>query len=206
MKRSSIITACSCAAVVGVAGFFTGALSAQESWDEMTPEMQKVFEAWMEFSTPGEMHEKMNDVVGQWRTVMKHWASPDAPPETSEGALNAQWMLGDRYLHERHSGSFMGQPFEGHNVWGYDQANDEYFSFWIDNLGTGYMMTKGNWDSSGKKMVMTGEMSDPNSPNGWTDVRAVYTMHSEDKTSYTMYMTKDGREMKVMELISTREG
>ena len=52
-------------------------------------------------------------------------------------------------------------PMEGFSIDGYDNVKGEYFSLWLDNMGTGYMLSIGERSEDGKSVTYTGSMPDP---------------------------------------------
>lgn len=53
---------------------------------------------WMDYMTPGPMHEMMAKHSGNWKMVSKMWLDPNAEPIISEVAVDAETILGGRYL------------------------------------------------------------------------------------------------------------
>ena len=55
----------------------------------------------------------------------------------------------------------MGMPFEGMSTTAYDNVSKEYVSTWIDNMGSGIMVMKGNWDEGTKSVNLSGTIKNP---------------------------------------------
>jgi hypothetical protein len=56
----------------------------------------------------------------------------------------------------------MDQPFEGAGCTAYDRVQKKYVSIWIDNMGTGIMISDGKAkDPAGKVVEFVGSSSDP---------------------------------------------
>ena len=180
--------------LIGLMCAFSMALWAQE------PDAAAEQEAWMAFLTPGQPHTDMAQWAGTFDVKSKHWMDPNAEPTEAEGKMVNTLAMGGRYLVSSHTSSFMGMPFEGMNVQGYDNAKKMYVSVWIDNMGTGFMYTEGNYNDQGE-LVMTGTMS---SPMGDLKVREVMTTEGTDKQTLVMYFEMMGQEMKAMEVVMTR--
>ncbi len=119
---------------------------------DQNQEMDESQKAWMEFMTPGTYHEMMAKNVGEWKTVTKYWMDPNAEPQVIEGTAKTESLLGGRYFKTTHTGNMMGMPFEGFSIDGYDNAKKEFFSIWLDNMGTSYMLSKGNYDEDSKTL------------------------------------------------------
>ena len=178
--------------------FYATSIFAQEG------NQDEAMKKWMDYMTPGEMHNMMAKSVGEWTYVSKYWMDPSAPPTVSEGRAVNEMLLGGRYLKSMNYGEAMGMPFEGMNILAYDKAMNEFFSFWIDNLGTGMTMARGKYDEKTKVCSMKGAMVDPMSGK---DVEYRQTMKFIDNNNqlFEMFMISDGKEVKNMELTFTRK-
>lgn len=104
-------------------------------------------------------HEAMADLVGAWRVTARVWADSTAPPNVTEGRSVRTLILGGRVLEELYTSSFMGRPFEGESLTGYDVVTGRYWGVWTDSLNTGPTITSGGWDEAGEVFVMEGESS-----------------------------------------------
>jgi hypothetical protein len=171
-----------------------------------TQEMNQdeAMQKWMDYMTPGDMHEMMAKSVGEWTFVSKYWMDPSAPPTVSEGRSVNEMMLGGRYLKSTNYSDVMGMPMEGINILAYDKAVNEFFSFWIDNLGTGMTMARGKYDEKTKISKMRGTMVDPMTGQ---EVEYIQSMKFIDDNNqlFEMFMVYDGNEVKNMEIVSVRK-
>lgn len=196
------------AALLGASCFFAGNLVAQygdkQSKDDM--QMPEGMQAWMETNKPGKHHERLAKYAGKWNQTLTHWMEPGSEPMVHEGTYDCEMIFGGRYLVDHHSSKFMGMDFEGRGITGYDNIAEEYVSIWFDNMGTGFMITRGDYDPDSGKIVMKGEMSDPMSPTGKSKVKNVMYMKDNKTAVYEMYMMMNGEQMKTMEIISERAG
>jgi hypothetical protein len=61
--------------------------------------------AWMEYMTPGKVHENLAKGVGEWKSIIKFWMAPGTEPQISEGSAVSEMILGGRYLQSKHSGT-----------------------------------------------------------------------------------------------------
>jgi hypothetical protein len=160
------------------------------------PEMEAMMKAMM----PGEEHKHLARLAGDWTFANKMWMAPGQPPSESGGTMHGEMILGGRYVQTEWKGTIMGMPFEGHGVDGYDNLAKKYVSSWIDNMGTGIMMSTGSCEDGGKKCTSTGEMMDPMTGKSAT-MRSVITWMSDSSFKMEMYGNgPDGSEMKMMEL------
>lgn len=174
---------------------FTALLSAQNQ-DEM-------MKAWTDYMTPGKMHDMMAKSVGEWTYVSKWWNDPSSEPMVSEGRAVYEMILGGRYLKSINYSDVMGMPMEGWNLLAYDNSLNEFFSFWIDNMGTGMTMARGKYNEKTKICDMKGTMVDPITGKE-IEYRQTVKFIDDNHQHFEMFITSDGKEFKTMEIASTR--
>jgi len=163
-------------------------------------EMMKM---WQEYMTPGDEHKMLADVVGEWEGDITMWMDPTQPPEKYKGTAKYQLILGGRYVEGFYGGEMMGMPFEGRDISGYDKAKKVFFSFWIDNMGTGKMYLEGTYDKDSKTLNLAGEETDM--MGNKMKVREVIKTIDKDHSIFEMYMDMGQGEMKSMEIKYTRK-
>lgn len=166
---------------------------------------EEMMAAWQAAMTPGEAHQKLNAFVGTWDVAVSLWMAPSAPPEVSTGTSTTAWILGGRYLEQKHVGMAMGQPFEGLGLTGYDNVQKKYIGTWVDTMGTGMMTSVGSVDETGAKFAFDAQMWDPTTGQ-LTKSREELIVEGPDKHVMTMHATDpaSGAEFKTMELVFTR--
>jgi hypothetical protein len=123
--------------------------------------------AWMEYMTPGEMHQWLAKNEGDWKYVQQSWMAPGTEAMVDSGISRNSMILGGRYLQMIHEGSAFGQAFTGVNLVGYDNKIKKFFSIWIDDLGTGYTIATGDYDKTSNSLILFGNMLDPASGTEW---------------------------------------
>lgn len=186
--------------VVGFAGDMAPA--AQE---EMTEEQKALQARMQEYSTPNEHHEFLKSLSGTWTTNVKFWMDPKGEAQESEGTSEAGMIMGGRFLEQKFNGAFMGQPFEGRGLYGYDNIRKEYTGLWFDNMATGIMISSAKHDPATKTMTEEGSMSCPitNERDRW--YKAVTTFVDSDHYTYESFMKDaDGKEFRSMIISYTR--
>ncbi len=163
--------------------------------------------AWMDFATPGDMHKMLAKSDGAWNGANTTWMENGAKPMTSTSEATNKMIFEGRYQISEHKGNFMGMPFEGMSITGYDNAKKKFVSTWIDNMGTGIMSMEGEWNASTKSIEFKGKMTDPARPGKDCDVREVYTFVDDNTQKLEMYGpdSKTGKEFKTMEITFTRK-
>lgn len=160
----------------------------------------------MEMGTPGEEHKMLAKGDGNWSAETTMWMEPGAPPVTGKGSAQNKMIMGGRYQQSSFKGDFMGMPYEGAGVTGYDKAKKVFFTSWMDNMSTMIMNMEGRWNEATKSIEFKGRMLCP--ANGQEcDMREVYK-YVDDKT-HIMEMygpdMKTGKEFKGMEIKFTRK-
>ncbi|GAA4164191.1 hypothetical protein GCM10022217_34380 [Chryseobacterium ginsenosidimutans] len=163
--------------------------------------------AWMDYATPGEMHKMLAKSDGTWTGENTMWMENGGKPMTSTSEANNKIVFNGRYQVGEHKGNFMGMPFEGMSIVGYDNAKKKFVSTWIDNMGTGIMNMEGEWNSSKKSIEFKGKITDPARPGKDCNVREILTFVDDNHHVMEMYGpdSKTGKEYKTMEIKYTRK-
>ena len=163
-------------------------------------------EAMMKLLQPGEHHEYMAQLVGEWATVAKMWQAPGAPPSESEGTTEIVALMDGRYFQATYEGSFMGMPFKGMGIDGYDNVKKKHVGAWIDTFGTGIMYYEGTCSDDHKVVTTHAEVDDPMSGQK-VKMRQVTTMIDKDHWKYEAFAESPAGEgeMQMMEITYTRK-
>lgn len=169
--------------------------------DHNSEEAQK---AWQEYMAPGDMHSVLARVAGEWNAKVSMWNDPTGEPMVSEGTVSSEMILGGRYLQSTHTGTYMGMPMNGIALEGYDNSKKKFVSTWIDNFGTGIMVSEGDYNSETKETVYHGKMTNPMG-GGEIITKQVMKMIDDDNAVFEMFMVMDGQEVKSMEIVYTRK-
>lgn len=147
------------------------------------------------------MHEHLAAYAGTWDAAMK-MEMPGMPPFETKMQQVDTLVCGDLWVHTVATGDFMGAPFEGHGLMGYDAANGEYVGFWVDTMTTNLMESRGDVSEDGTVFTMKGAGQSPMGPTTTTDVTR---FHGKDKRTMTMSSkTEDGADAGTMTLEYTR--
>jgi hypothetical protein len=169
--------------------------------DQKQDEMMK---AWMAYATPGDVHKTMANLAGTWDSTIKSYM-PGAEPTEQKGTSTFESIMDGRYVVEKAEGNFMGMPFHGMGVYGYDNGSKHYVSTWVDNMGTGMMSGTGTSDDGGKTITWVQKGFDPMSGKEQS-YRSVMHMMSADQYHFEMYgPDPSGKEMKMMEITYDRK-
>lgn len=158
---------------------------------------------WMEYATPADMQKMMASWDGNWDEDIKMWMAPGAPEQTMKASCTNRMILGGRYQESTHKGDFMGMPFEGIGTLGWDNAGKFFVNTWIDNFGTGMMISTGTWDEKTKTITLKGSMTDPMTGKP-VQIRETLRIVNDDTQIMEQFTMKDGQEFKNMEIKMTR--
>ncbi len=161
-------------------------------------------QVYMEYMTPGPMHEMLADAVGDWDTKSTYRMNPGDDPVVSQGTTKVEMILGGRYQKSTTTSEMMGMPFEGISLTAFDNAAKEFINTWIDNMGTGIMISKGKYDEAVKKVVMKGTYSDPMTKND-EPFMETYEVVDKDHHKLEMFTYPGGQEFKTMVVEYTRK-
>lgn len=182
----------------------SAAAAPEPASDEPEPDSATAAKAWEAYMTPGDMHKWMASTDGKWDAELTFWMAPGAPPSPTEKAKSkSEMVLGGRYQETEYKGKMMGMDFEGHGTMAYDNATREFISTWIDNMGTGLMVTKGKYDEATKEIRMTGTMVNPVTGKE-EPIRQVTKIIDDKHQVMESYCTKKGQEFKNMEIKLTK--
>ena len=173
-------------------------MSAQQS------QQQKAMEAMQRAATPGAPQKMLDAMAGEWNATVSMWETPGGKPAVEHGTSTNQWVLGNRYLAERFSGSFMGQPFSGIGYTGYDNVSKKYWSTWIDSMSTG-VMTQTGTTADGKTWSFSGSMNDPVSGKPMTTESRVIVADHDHHTMEMWMPGPNGKKFKSMEISYVRK-
>jgi hypothetical protein len=131
-------------------------------------EMKEMMAQMMELAKLNENHKLLADVVGTWTYTVKMWMNPDpsAKPEEYKGTAVRKPMMDGRFFVIDVTGKMeMPGPdgkkkemtFKGMGIEGYDNVKKKFVGSWVDNMGTGIMMSEGTYDPATKTFTYTGE-------------------------------------------------
>lgn len=173
---------------------------------ESMPDSATMMKNWETYMTPGEAHQMMASWNGTWTGEVTMWMTPEATPSKSTATAVNKMVLGGRYQQSSVRGNFNGMPFEGMSTLAYDNEKKLYISTWIDNMGTGVLLSQGPWDPATKSITFTGRMIDP-ATRKEVDFKQIFKPIDNNYQVMEMYADDaDGKEFKTMEIKYTRKG
>ena len=188
--------------------------AASPSGQPTAEDMQKMMTQMMELSKLNENHKLLADLVGTWGYTVKMWMNPDpnAKPEESKGTAVRKSMMDGRFFVVDVTGK-MEMPgvdgkkkemtFKGMGVDGYDNVKKKFVGTWMDNMGTGVMMSEGDYDPATKTFTYASEYEAI--PGMKTKIREVVKIVDKDHHTFEWYEDRGGKEAKTMEIHYTRK-
>ncbi len=160
-------------------------------------------EAMMAAAQPGAPHAELAKGVGSFEVTGRQWPSPGAPPEPVRATAQTRMAMDGRLLIQEFQSEFAGMPFEGMMLMGFDNVAKEYWTVWVDNFGTGCMVSRGREGPDGR-IELKGSVRDVMTPGG-RPFRSTTWDRGDGTSVFAMYDSlKDGSEYQVMELIYTK--
>src|SRR5438105_7435104 len=122
----------------------------------------------MELSKSNQNHITLNELKVGWKYTVKLWRSGDTSkkPQESKGTAVRKSIMDGRFVEMDVTGKMQmpgpdGKPkemtFKGHGMEGYDNVKKKFIGTWMDNMGTGILMSEGDYDPATKSLTYTGE-------------------------------------------------
>lgn len=169
-----------------------------------TPDSATIAKAWADYATPSKAHEMLAKDTGVWDAEMSFWYPDNPEAQKATSVAEYKMILGGKYQEGTYKGNMWGMPFEGRGLTAYDNASGEYIATWVDNMGTGVLVSKGKYDEATKKLTFNGKMVDPVTKKE-KEVKEVITYIDDNTQKMEMFdVNADGTEFKNMEILSKR--
>lgn len=165
---------------------------------------EEQIQAYNDYMTPGPPHQILGQMAGEWNYEMKLYMEPGKDPLIATGSATGSIIHDRRYLNLVHEGISFGMPYTATQVTGFDRVKDEYISMYIDNMGTGFLISSGKLDTATNTIDMKGTFAEPMTK---TDAPFRSVMKLIDNNHFTMqlYVTFGGAEHITWETAYTRK-
>jgi len=162
---------------------------------------QETMQEWMKLAQPGKKHEMLKRHEGEWNVTMRSWMQPGEPPTEGKGTARYKMILGGRVMTEEFHGDFMGMPFEGHGMIGYDNYRGRWWQTWNDNMGTGIYKGEGTGSPDGKVITIIGKSDRPAQNLKDLEMKGIYRFPNDNLHIFETYdKGPDGKDIKTMEI------
>lgn len=171
---------------------------------EVAPDSAIVAKAWADYATPSKVHEMLAKDTGTWDAEMSFWSPGSLEPMKATSVAVYKMILDGKFQEGIFKGDMWGMSFEGRGMTAYDNASKEFITTWIDNMGTGMLVSRGQYDEASKSITFNGAMVDPVSGKE-KKVKEVITYIDDNTQKMEMFdMDAKGKEFKSMEILSKR--
>lgn len=176
----------------------------EEVTAETKPDSATVAKAWADYATPSKAHEMLAKDTGTWDADMTFWMEGNPEPQKAKSVAVYKMILDGKYQEGTYKGDMWGMPFEGRGMTAYDNASKEYIATWVDNMGTGMLVSRGKYDEATKTLTFNGAMVDPVTGKEKM-IKEIITYIDEDTQKMEMFdIDAKGKEFKNMEILSKR--
>jgi hypothetical protein len=155
-------------------------------------------------TAPGKPHAALARMAGDWQAHATFWAweNQSAPSMECTATVNAEMVMGGRFLLQKVEGRCRDQLVEAIGVLGYDNVASQYQAVSFDNMGTSISRHVGEMNDAGDIVLHLG--SRDRTTGETVDRRTVRMMISEHEWVETAHETRNRQERKVMEIRAKR--
>lgn len=191
------------AIAVIAAGAAIGAIAlpalSQEGMEDMQAMMEKM-------GAPGEAHERLKALVGEWDVAMSISPAPGMEPLHTTGKVTKTMVLGGRFLHENLELADPMRDVQSHGVGylGFDNVTGKYSGVWMSDSQTAMILYTGDANADGKSFTFTGEENDPTGMMGAIPFKMNLTIQSEDQHTLSFFYVINGQDVPTFEMVHTR--
>src|SRR5262245_10702828 len=217
MKTLKLAVGTFAAALVAV--LFISSAFAQQTAPAASPAAgqmneKEMMDKMMELSKLNENHKLLSSLDGKWNYTVKMWMNGDetSKPDVSTGTAVRKSIMDGRYVVMDVNGK-MNMPgadgkmqtvtFKGHGMEGYDNAKKKFVGTWMDNMGTGIMMSEGTYDEASKTFTYNSEIE--MIPGMKQPIREVVKLTDKDHMTFEWFEKRGGQEVKTMQIDYTRK-
>lgn len=123
--------------------------------DEMAAMMAKA----QKYLTPGEPHELLGKLIGDWETTSQITMGP-SPSPPAPGRSKFEWKVEGRWVEGMFEGSMMGMPLTTYMWLGYDNFKQSYIWTDINNVDTAMKRAEGDLTPDGKTLILYGTLDE----------------------------------------------
>jgi hypothetical protein len=190
------------------AGTFAASLALADEESQLSrsdPKLQEMMKKMEVSGTPAAGHKALQPLVGDWIAEVKAWMTPGEPPMVTRATAKSTWAMNGRFVQQEFNGEFMGKPFRGLSITGYDNTKQKFSNVWIDDMHTSMFTSEGKGDSGQKVITFEGEYDCPLTGEKNKPMKQVVRVLSKDKHVYEMHDPTLGANTKTMEITYTRK-
>ena len=189
---------CICGMALTAAALLVGSAAAQEKKESGASPGQE-----MPIPKPGPEHEILKQDVGVWDATIETMTEAGGKPNVAKGLETNSLLGGGLWLFQDFKGEFMGAPFQGHGVTGYDPSKKKYVGTWVDSMSTSLSLTEGTYDPQTK--TMTARFEGPGPDGAMMKMRTTSEWKDDNTRVFTMYSPAGrGEEFAMMKITYKR--
>ncbi|MBI3818049.1 MAG: DUF1579 domain-containing protein [Planctomycetes bacterium] len=153
---------------------------------------------------PGPQHAMIQQNDGVWDAVIKMRPDPSAPEMVSKAMETRKTSAGGFWQVVEFSGDFMGTPFTGHGLNGYDPVKGKFVTYWVDSMNPIGAVYEGSYDAATNTMTTYASAPDPMRNNKVVYYKNVFQYHGNDAGTMTLSEIDLGVENKMLQIDYTR--
>jgi len=151
---------------------------------------------------------------GTWDYTVKMWMNgdPTTKPQESKGTATRKSIMGGRFVTmdvkgkmqmPGADGKMKDMEFTGMGIDAYDNAKQKFVGSWVDNMGTGIMMSEGTYDAATKTFTYTGEYQ--MTPTMNQKIKEVLKIADSNHMTFEWFEDRGGKEAKTMQIDYTKK-
>jgi hypothetical protein len=99
-------------------------------------------------------HEDFEKMVGKWSST---WEFSMPMPSKGTGTATSKLILDGRFVRQDYESSMMGRPWQGILHLGYDPADKEFISVWMDSMSPAMSVSRGKRQADGSVNLVSVE-------------------------------------------------
>jgi hypothetical protein len=162
-----------------------------------------LLKALAEAGKPGPEHKKLEPFIGSWTLTVRLWTDPHQPPAEATGTALRKWILGGRFVQESAKVQCHGKTFEGLGLLGYDRGQKKFTTVRACGLCGTISTGLATCNDAGTRFECIKEECCPLSGQKIKG-RDEILIESNDRIVVNVFKTLNGKEAKVMQIVSVR--
>src|SRR5262249_26630090 len=146
---------------------------------------------------PGPEQELLKKLEGTWDVTIQMNGQESKGTATYKPSCGGMWIKSD------FQGDMGGMKFEGTGLDGYNSADKQYESVWVDSMSPKSITMRGNYDADKKTMTMTGDgLGQDMKPAKY---KSVSEWKDDDTFVFTMNLEQDGKDQPMFTMTYKRK-
>jgi hypothetical protein len=115
----------------------------------IAPELQKAMQEREAASQPGPQHLNLMRLDGDYVIKEEFYPPGQTTPLESDGTATLRSEMGGRFIVERNAGGYLGEPYVGLRVYGYNNGSKKYEGVWTSSKSTAVISLLGESKDGG---------------------------------------------------------